>query len=371
MKKSWEHTVLEWPPIQNMELSNFSIMTLSVCGIVTLNVYFTEYFIRRKSRSKDHKMIDFPDFFHSLFRPIDDEKGAIKKMNNGNEELNNQSNYAKFLFFNSLYFVFMFMLITLLHQYAVILLIVQHCAVIGVILLNFLQFGKPSRAVPLTILYGFLWLSSVNTNYRWMLNNTIVIMCILLTGYIRFKNFIYLQIFMWLAFVYDVYMLSGIHLGNGLQFFSVRETTTVPLSVQNTDSDELCKTLLCHVFNHDNNFKIPTAFSIQFGSKVDHVFIGTGDIMFGAFVANFASRFFKKPNYVAFTVFAFGGAVGLLSHVATNAPFPALLTIVPICTLALMVLALWSNKSMELLLDCEKSECRTIRKNSEELVLKV
>jgi len=285
--------------------------------------------------------------------------------------VNSQLDYAKFIFFNSLYFVFMFMLITVLHQYAVILLIVQHCAVIGVILLNFLQFGKPSRAVPLTVLYGFLWLSSVNTDYRWMLNNTIVIMCILLTGYIRFKNFIYLQIFMWLAFVYDVYMLSSIHLGDSFQFFSVRETTLEPLSVQHTDNEELCKTLLCHVFNHDSTFKIPTAFSIQFGSKVDHVFIGTGDIMIGAFVANFASRFFKKPNYVAFTVFAFGSAVSLLSHVATNAPFPALLTIVPICTLALMVLAIWSNKSMELLLDCEKSDCRTIRRQSEELILKV
>jgi len=354
---------------QDFEMSNFSIMTFCVCAIVTLSVYFTEYFIKRKARTKEHNIIEFPEFFQTLLNSQEDNDKLLPT-SNSKDSSSTPTTYSRFFIFNFLYFVFMFILITFLHRYAAVLLVVQHIAVIGVIFLCFMQFGRPTRAIPLALLYAALWLTSIDTPYRWILNNTIVVMCILLTGYIRFKNFIYLQIFMWLAFVYDVYMLSGINVSNNLQhfqFFSYHENlaavapTVDPLIQQ-------CKNLLCHVFNHDNNFKIPTAFSIQFGEEIDHVFIGTGDIMIGAFVANFTFRFFKKTNYMAFTVISFGVSVALLSQISTNAPFPALLTIVPICTLALMVLGLWSNKSLEMILDCQEgSNCRVIRRISDPL----
>ena len=353
---------------KNFELSNFSIMTCCVCAIVTLSVYFTEYFIKRKIRTKEHSIIEFPEFFQTLMSSQEDNDTLLSTKKNNNESSSTVTTYSRFFIFNFLYFVFMFGLITFLHRYATVLLVVQHIAVVGVIFLCFMQFGRPKRAIPLALIYATVWLTSIDTPYRWILNNTIVVMCILLTGYIRFKNFIYLQIFMWLAFVYDVYMLSGINVSDPLQFLSYHDNVAVVTSTVAAPLAQKCSNLLCHVFNHDNNFKIPTAFSIQFGEEIDHVFIGTGDIMIGAFVANFSFRFFKKTNYMAFTVISYGVSVALLSQVSTNAPFPALLTIVPICTLALMVLGVWSNKSLEMILDCQEgSNCRVIRRISDPL----
>ena len=348
--------------------SNFTIMTLCVCLIVTLNVYFSEYFIKARStptgnddtdkEEQNITMIDFPEFFQSMLWNKSDEDAAHNNNNFMKNVNNDRWAYIKFSIFNMFYFIIMFLTIIFLHRYPTFLLVIQHISVFMVITLNFLQFGRALHTVPLSLLYGCIWFVSLNTEYRWIINNTIVFMCIILTGYIRFKNFIYLQIFMWLAFFYDVYMLHGIQM-DGLQFFSVREEVT-PNNVD--EMQKSCQNLLCHLFSHDSNFKIPTAFSIQFGQQIDHVFIGTGDIMIGSFVANFAFRFFEKTKYMAFTVLTFGGAVGMLSYVTTNAPFPALLTIVPICTLSLMFLAVWSNRSHELIVGCKKE--RSVRSKS-------
>lgn len=374
------------------EPSNFTIMTLSVCVIVTINVYFTEYFISRKSSNKgtvaQNNMIDLPEFFHSFFwnkSEAEDNSGTSTNNNKNNTSMQSATTaserdnkgegwaYFKFLLVNSLYFVTIFVTITVLHRFSMLLLIIQHISVFVVIILSFLQFGKPFRTVPLSLVYGYIWLISLNSDYRWVLNNTIVFMCILLTGYIRFKNFIYLQIFMWVAFFYDVYMLNGIKVSS-FQLFSVREEVqAVALNTDNVvnlsaAAAESCDNLLCKLFSHDTNFKIPTAFSVQFGQKMDHVFIGTGDIMIGSFVANFAFRFFKKTNYMAFTVLMFGAAISMLSYVTTNAPFPALMTIVPVCTLSLIVLALWSNKSVELIIGCKEKPGSRKKKSIDELL---
>ena len=364
--------------------SNFSIMTLCVCVIVTLNVYFAEYFINRKhsnnangsSKEPKFNIIHFPEFFQTMFWSKSEEDDSNTSNSNKytkntttTTNKNDRWSYLKFSLLNLFYFLIMFSIVTVLHQYPSFLLIIQHISVFLVITLNFLQFGKALHTIPLSMIYGFIWLVSLNTDYRWILNNTIVFMCILLTGYIRFKNFLYLQIFMWLAFFYDVYMLHGIQV-DGLQFFSIREEVAVVSSSVVTANgggggaaQQSCQTMLCHFFNHDNNFQIPTAFSVQLGAEVDHVYIGTGDIMIGSFVANFAFRFFEKTNYMVFTVFTFGGAVGMLSYVTTNTPFPALLTIVPICTLSVVFLALLSRRSQELIIGCKNKDRSVYRKS--------
>ena len=359
--------------------SNFSIMTVCVCAIVTLNVYFAEYFINRRNstdsngKEQNLKIIDFPGFFQTILWSKSDEDSNnnskyLKDTTTTTNNKNDRWSYIKFSIMNLFYFLIMFMIITVLHQYPSFLLVIQHISVFLVITLNFLQFGKALHTIPLSIVYGSIWFMSLNTEYRWILNNTIVFMCILLTGYIRFRNFIYLQIFMWLAFFYDVYMLYGIQI-DGIQFFSIREELTAAASSVMTATggggvvQQSCQTMLCHLFSHDNNFKIPTAFSVQLGAEIDHVYIGTGDIMIGSFVTNFAFRFFEKTNYMVFTVFTFGGAVGMLSYVTTNAPFPALLTIVPVCTMSLVFLALWSSRSHELIVGCKNKDRSAYRKS--------
>ena len=69
--------------------SNFSIMTVCVCAIVTLNVYFAEYFINRRNstdsngKEQNLKIIDFPGFFQTILWSKSDE------------DSNNNSKYLK------------------------------------------------------------------------------------------------------------------------------------------------------------------------------------------------------------------------------------------------------------------------------------
>lgn len=338
--------------LPKMEVSNFSLMTICACGIVMLSVYFAEEYIRKPSKTSSNlteNIIRLPDVLQPVVSVFIEKKSDDKQYRKPALE----QSYVLFLVYNIIYFLAMFVTVVVMKKYPILLLCVQHIAIVIVIGFYFLQFARPTVAIPCAAVYTLVWFLSVNTSYRWMINNTIVIMCVLMTGYVQFRNFLYLQIFMWLAFVYDVYMLGGVNIASTFQFFSYTDKPLINpvepvLDIQAvTDS---CQTLLCSIFSHDKSFKIPTVFSVQFGNPIDYVYIGSGDIMIGALVANFSLTFFKKVKYMLFTVLCFGVSVALLSQV-TRTPFPALLSIVPICTIAIMLSGLCSRRWLELLVD--------------------
>lgn len=342
-----------------MEISNFSLMTIFSCGIVMLSVYFSEQFIRKpmKNSSSKENIICLPDVLQPVVSAIIEKKSERKQKQ--------AQGYLLFFLYNILYFLAMFTTVVVMKRYPIFLLCIQHIAIIIVIGFCFLQFARPTVAIPCAAVYALLWFLSLNTSYRWIINNTIVIMCVLLTGYVQFRNFLYLQIFMWLAFVYDVYMLGGVNITNTFQFFSyTTDKPNIEKVVQPAleTAAESCQNLLCSIFSHDKSFKIPTVFSVQFGNPMEYVYIGSGDIMIGALVANFSLTFFKKIKYLLFTVSCFGVSIALLSQV-TQTPFPALLSIVPICSIGIILSGLFSRRWLELLVDKEHSKSRVIVQN--------
>ena len=313
----------------NFENPNFIIMVICVYCIICISVYFPEWFIKNNT-----KMIRFPEIL-SVFWCNE---------NDVNNDEQNRIPYTTFFVYIFTYFVFVFFIISALHQYPVIMIFIKHVAVILVIFLFVWKMFKPVRGIPLGIAFTLLWLYSSITPYKWIINDIIVLMCICLCGYVRFRNFVYLQIFMWITFAYDFYLLKSI--GNRHEFPKSFEVTE---GKSTTFIDEKCLNLLCNFFKENMDFEVPTSFSINLGEYKNYVAIGSGDIMIGSFIANFTFRFFKKTSYMLLSSFAFVVAVSILPIIiVVNIPFPALVTIVPICSVTLVLMALFSNRLSEL-----------------------
>lgn len=349
--------------MENMEdftNANFIIMNVSVSALVFMSAYYADFFIRGSREVKLKNVIHVPDSVLPSHEnneniPCDETIfGCLK-----------QRRYLSYFAYNIIYFVLMFYSVVGMKKYPGVMVIIQHIAIVSIISLYFLQFVRPTIAVPISIAYATVWFLSGHTQYRWLVNNTIVIMSVLLTGYIQFKNFMYLQIFMWLAFVYDVYLLAGLKFfGAGSELFSIDQKSDVNIQGVTTT----CQTLLCSLFTHNSNYELPTVFSIQLGRSENFVYIGTGDIIIGAFAANFTLLFFKNIKYLIFTVATFGLSIAMLSQVAET-PFPALLSIVPLCTVGLLLSGLASKRSVEMLLDnCSSSKDKIIHPSVHQLV---
>ena len=324
---------------------NFWIMNGCVCLMVLLSACFAEFFIR--GRAKDvtkiqHSVIYVPDSVFGTERTI-----SPSLQSNSGEE-NKKRRYILYIIYNICYFLLMMYSVVTMKKYPLIMVGIQHVAVMFIVTIFILQFTRPTLAIPLSVIFALVWLFSMDTSFRWITNNTIVLMCIMLTGYVQFKNFAYLQIFMWLAFIYDVYLLAGFKfIGGGAELFSFdNDFTPTPTAAVAKDS---CGNLLCSLFSHYHSYELPTVFSIQIGDESSFIFIGTGDIIIGAFVANFSLFYFKARKYLFIAVFAFGTSVAALSQV-TETPFPALLSIVPLCTMGLLFCAVISGRSVEMLL---------------------
>lgn len=322
---------------------NFWLMNLCVSLMTLLSAFYSEKFIHKNNSDPNimNNIIYIPD---CIFGNTEKNKTNNKATPNKKED----TKYIKYLVLNIIYFLIMLGSVITMKNYPNAMAFLQHLAILFIITLYFLQFIKPSIAIPVSVLYTVIWFASLYTSYRWIINNTVVLMCILMTGYIQFRNFIYLQIFMWIAFIYDVYLLTGIHVvtNYGSEIFSYKQDEISPTS----SIHNLCENLLCTLFNHNHNYALPTVFSIQIGDETNHVFIGTGDIIIGAFVANFALNFFKSRKYLFCMVIMYSTSLALLSQV-DETPFPALLSIVPICSVTLLVLGLFSRRSSELVLD--------------------
>lgn len=234
------------------------------------------------------------------------------------------------LFVYTAYFALMAVSVILLQSYTYLMIFVQHITVIFCILTAFLQWCRPHVAVCVGAVFSITWIASASTTFRWILNDGLIALFSLLVSHVHFKNFPSLQMFLWIALLYDIYLVKTIFKGYPSMF-----------------SAGDCKTLLCNALEINNEWELPTIFTFKFGPREGHVFLGAGDIMIGCLVANFSQMFFKSPRYLSGTVLSFALAIALLNWVEDE-PYPALLTIVPLCTCQLVVSAFWSHKARKL-----------------------
>ena len=236
-----------------------------------------------------------------------------------------------YLVLNFTYFAIMALLVIALRHYPMYIVFIQHMAVVAFIMIAFDGWFQPAIAYPLGVFLSVVWFFSGSTAYRWIINNVIIVIFTLMVGDVQFKNFAVLQIFMWSAFIYDVCVLAG-NTNLAPSLFSV--------GVEN------CDTLICHLFRLHDKWELPSVFTMKFGSATQ-VFLGTGDILLGALVVNFSKYFFKSTKYVIAVVLSFSFAIGLLSQI-DSMPFPALATIVPVCTTAIILCAFVSGQTRQL-----------------------
>ena len=263
---------------------------------------------------------------------VSDVVSSVDKEKESSGEITN-SNFGETLrrlLFYTAYFAMMAVSIALFQWHPYFMVFVQHITVIICILIIFLQCFQPHLALCLGGLFSITWIASASTTFRWILNDVVIALFSLLVSHVHFQNFPSLQIFLWIAVVYDVCLVNT--LSKGLPSL---------LSVGN------CDTMLCNVFEINNQWELPTIFTFKLGPRDGHVFLGAGDIIIGCLVANFSQKFFRSPRYLSGTVLSYALAIALLSRV-DDEPYPALVTIVPLCSCQLVVSAILSRKAKKL-----------------------
>lgn len=312
-----------------MVLYNFWIMDISVSALVFFSALYGEKMRRNGQWTSVLKSAELTD--------IQD-----------NSSLENQGKGAdlklpQYLLFNFTYFASMGLTVLVLQYYPSVMIILQHVAVVSFIMIAFAQWLPMKTGYLLGILFGAIWLLSVETQFRWIINNMIIAMFAFLASHVQFRNFAFLQIFLWTALVYDVCLLA--RMNETPQVLSIGE----------------CGNLLCQLFEMNSAWELPSVFTVRFGENQTHVFLGTGDIIIGAIVANFAMSFFKSPRCLLGVVASYSIAIAFLSQVDTNRPYPALISIVPMCSVSLVCCAVACKKTKRLfsLSNKESSDLRT------------
>lgn len=233
-------------------------------------------------------------------------------------------------FFYTVYFVLMAVSVILFQSHPYFMIFVQHITVFFCILIAFLQWFQPYLALCFGGLFSLAWIASASTTLRWVINNMVIALFSLLVSHVHFRNFPSLQMFLWIAVVYDVCLVKL--LSRSLpSFFSAGD----------------CETVLCNAFEINNEWELPTIFTFKLGPREEHVFLGAGDIIIGCMVANFSQMFFRSSKYLSGTVLSYALAIALLSKTEKE-PYPALVTIVPLCTCQLVVSAILSRKAKKL-----------------------
>ena len=270
--------------------------------------------------------------------------GDLSNENQGTAD----SGLATYLLLNFSYFAAMGFTVVILQYYPSIMICLQHIAVVSFVVIAFAQW-LPTRVGYLAgVLFSIAWLLSVETKFRWFFNNVIITMFAFLASHVHFRNFAFLQIFLWTALIYDVCLLA--RMNNTPQLFSIGE----------------CGNLLCKLFEMNNAWELPSVFTVRFGATDTHVFLGTGDIVIGAIISNFAMSFFRSSRCLLSVVCSYGLAIGLLSQVDSNQPYPALLSIVPCCSTALILCAVFCKKTRRLF-SLSLKECDSLR--DEDLII--
>lgn len=310
---------------QNMSY-NFWIMDFAVSALIFISAKYGEQ-ARRKSTQPSNNSTE--NSTTSLKLIVNDEKGK-------------ETSLLTYLALNFAYFSAMGLLVTVLQYQPYAMIVLQHFAVMLFILVVFSHWFTRSFGYPAGVVFCLIWVTSVQTSYRWLINNIIIGMFALLASHVHFRNFAFLQIFLWTAFLYDIFLLS--RMNKSPQLFSV--------------SIFDCSSLLCKLFEMNNTWELPAVFTVRFGHSATHVFLGTGDIIIGSIISNFSMSFFKSSKCVVTIVASYWLAIGLLSKVDSNRPYPALVSIVPCCTLALVVCAILCRKTKSLfsLNQCNEQE---------------
>lgn len=235
------------------------------------------------------------------------------------------------LFFYTIYFVFMAASVVLFQSHPYIMISVQHITVIFCIMLTFVQWFKPYMAMCFGGLFSIIWIMSAATTFRWVINDIVIALFALLVSHVHFQNFPSLQMFLWIAVVYDVCLVKTISQGLPSLF----------------STGDYCDTVLCKAFEISDAWELPTIFTFKLGPRDGHVYLGAGDIIIGCMVANFSQMFFRSSKYLSGTVLSYAVAIALLNQVE-NEPYPALVTIVPLCSFQLVVSAILSRKARRL-----------------------
>lgn len=302
-----------------MVLYNFWIMDASVSALVFLSAIYGEKMRRNGQCGNATKIAEQTTTNNEEIAgsPGIESKGTELKL-------------PQYLFFNFSYFAAMGLTVVFLQYYLSLMIILQHIAVMSFVVIAFAQWLPPKIGYTLGILFGAIWLLSVQTGFRWIINNIIIAMFAFLASHVQFRNFAFLQIFLWTALVYDVCLLA--RMNQSPQVLSVGE----------------CGNLLCQLFEMNSAWELPSVFTVRFGENQTHVFLGTGDIIIGAIVANFAMSFFKSPRCLLGVVASYSTAIAFLSQVDTDRPYPALISIVPMCSFSLVGCAVACRKTKRL-----------------------
>lgn len=236
------------------------------------------------------------------------------------------------LFLYTTYFVLMAASVVLFQSHPYIMISVQHVTVVFCIMLTFSQWFKPYISLFFGGLFSMIWILSAATTFRWVINDIVIALFALLVSHVHFQNFPSLQMFLWIAVVYDVCLVKTISQGLPSLF---------------STGDYNCDTVLCKAFEISETWELPTIFTFKLGPREGHVYLGAGDIIIGCMVANFSQMFFRSSKYLSGTVLSYAVAIALLSRVE-NEPYPALVTIVPLCSFQLVVSAILSRKARRL-----------------------
>lgn len=309
-----------------MSMFNFWIMDFAVSGLTLLSAFYGDQRRREGQSSAPNK--SEKNIAKKEVSPENTPPPFVKEL----KEIIDvkPTNISSYLVFNFTYFAIMTLTVFLLQYYTTLIIGLQHLAIVGFLLFAFTQWIRGKAGYIAGSLFIILWIVSASTNFRWLINNIIIAMFAVLASHVQFRNFAFLQIFLWTAFIYDVFLLSK--MSSEPQLFSITG----------------CSSLLCKLFEVNDAWQLPAVFTVRFGDTSTHVFLGTGDIVIGALISNFALSFFKSFKCLLLTVSSYGLAIGLLSCVDDNRPFPALFSIVPCCSLALVFCAVCCRKTKRL-----------------------
>ena len=234
----------------------------------------------------------------------------------------------------ALYFLTMFAAIFFFKHCPNGMVVLQHATIIGFIAAAFVDWFGKRRGLAIALAFVVLWILSTATPFRWLLNNIIVGLFAILASHIKVSNFVSLQIFLWTALVYDVCTVNIVK-SSAISLFSFK-------------SDTACETIICEILRANQEWQLPNLFSMELGKKEYFVSLGTGDIVIGCIVANFSQTFFKSVKYVTAIVASFALSIALLYHVG-HSPYPALISIVPCCTVAIILCSVFTGSTRKLL----------------------
>lgn len=296
---------------------NFWLLDLTASLLVFISAWYGKM-MRRKVKTSDNMSRD------AVF---------AAKEKDLNDEMVESHFYATLgrLFLYTVYFVLMAASVVLFQSHPYIMISVQHITVIFCIMLTFVQWFKPYMAMCFGGLFSIIWIMSAATTFRWVINDIVIALFALLVSHVHFQNFPSLQMFLWIAVVYDVCLVKTISQGLPSLF----------------STGDYCDTVLCKAFEISDAWELPTIFTFKLGPRDGHVYLGAGDIIIGCMVANFSQMFFRSSKYLSGTVLSYAVAIALLNQVE-NEPYPALVTIVPLCSFQLVVSAILSRKARRL-----------------------